>query len=112
MEVTGCAGCHAGDSSAPSSGSSEPISASAWPVATGTQDVVFALSAAHELRKAEERAAFFREVKRVIGGYGKIIVIEQLRDLANWACFGVTALHFLSRRTWMKSFAEANLAIV
>jgi hypothetical protein len=96
----------------PPSGLSEPISASAWPVATGTQDVVFALSAAHELRRAEERAAFFREAKRVIGARSKIIVIEQLRDLANYACFGVAALHFLSRRTWMESFAQANLAVV
>jgi Methyltransferase domain len=95
----------------PPSASSEQISASAWPVVTGSQDVVFALSAAHELRKAEERAAFFREARRVLGAKGRVIVIEQLRDLANFACFGLAAFHFLSRRTWRKSFSQANLTI-
>jgi hypothetical protein len=93
------------------SASSERISANAWPVATGSQDVVFALSAAHELRQPEERADFFREAKRVLGVKGKVIVIEQLRDFANFSCFGLAAFHFLSRRTWLKSFSRANLTI-
>jgi hypothetical protein len=96
---------------APPSASSEPISATSWPVVTGSQDVVFALSAVHELRKAEERAAFFREAKRVLGVNGRVIVIEQLRDFANFACFGLAALHFLSRRTWLNSFSQANLTV-
>jgi hypothetical protein len=95
----------------PPSAFSERISSNSWPVDTGSQDVVFALSAAHELRKPEERAAFFREAKRVLGVKGKVIVIEQLRDFANFACFGLAAFHFLSRRTWLKSFSQANLMI-
>jgi len=95
----------------PPSTSSEQISAASWPVPTSSQDVVFALSAAHELRRADERAAFLREAKRVLGVEGKVIVVEQLRDLANFACFGLAAFHFLSHRTWLRSFAQANLAI-
>jgi hypothetical protein len=95
----------------PPSAPEERIPAESWPVDTASQDVVFALSAAHELRKAEERAAFFREARRVIGSRGRVIVIEQLRDLVNFACFGVAALHFLSRRTWLQSFAAANLTV-
>jgi hypothetical protein len=91
--------------------SSEQISASSWPVPTASQDVVFALSAAHELRRAKERAAFFREAKRVLKAEGRVIVIEQLRDLANFACFGLAAFHFLSRRTWLESFTQAGLAV-
>jgi len=94
----------------PSSVSEERIASGAWPVATASQDVVFALSAAHELRKVEERVAFCEEAKRVLKEGGKVIVIEQLRDLANFACFGVAAFHFLSRRTWLASFASAGLA--
>jgi hypothetical protein len=89
----------------------EQIVADAWPVATASQGVVFALSAAHELRKVEERVAFFSEAKRVLKEGGKVIVIEQLRDLANFTCFGVAAFHFLSRRTWLESFASAGLVL-
>jgi hypothetical protein len=95
----------------PPSAPEERIAAESWPVETASQDVVFALSAAHELRKADERIAFFCEAKRVLKSGGKLIVIEQLRDLFNFACFGVAAFHFLGRRTWLQSFAGANLTV-
>jgi hypothetical protein len=90
----------------------ERVAAGAWPVEAGSQDVVFALSAAHELRRLEDRVAFFREARRVLRRTGKIIVIEQLRDFFNFACFGVAAFHFLSRRIWLQSFARADLKVV
>lgn len=89
----------------------EQTAAECWPVDSASQDVVFALSAAHELRKEEERIGFFREARRVLKSGGKVIVIEQLRDVFNFACFGVAAFHFLSRRTWLRSFAGAELAL-
>jgi hypothetical protein len=89
----------------------ERIHAGAWTVEPASQDVVFALSAAHELRKAEERVAFFGEARRVLKSGGKVIVVEQLRDIFNFACFGIAAFHFLSRRTWLQSFAGANLKV-
>jgi SAM-dependent methyltransferase len=95
----------------PSTQAEEPIAPDHWPVESASQDVVFALSAAHELRKPEERAAFFREARRVLKNGGKVIVIEQMRDLANFACFGIAAFHFLSRATWLRSFASANLTV-
>jgi hypothetical protein len=95
----------------PSAATEERTAAEAWPVATGSQDVVFALSAAHELRRADERIAFLREARRVLRKGGKVIVMEQLRDVFNFACFGVAAFHFLSRRTWIQSFAGANLKV-
>jgi hypothetical protein len=95
----------------PPSALDERIAADAWPVPADSQDVVFALSAAHELRKPDERIALFREAARVLKRGGRVIVIEQLRDLCNFACFGVAAFHFLSRRTWLRSFAGANLTV-
>ena len=89
----------------------DTIAADAWPVDSASQDVVLVLSAAHELRKHAERVAFFREAKRVLRPDGRIIVIEQLRGWANFACFGLAAFHFLSRRTWRKAFDAAHLAI-
>jgi len=90
----------------------ERIAANAWPVDNASQDVVFALSAAHELRRPEERVAFFREARRVLRTGGRVIVIEQLRNVVNFACFGVAAFHFLSRRTWLQAFDAAGLAVV
>lgn len=95
----------------PPTGPQEQAAYDAWPLGTDTQDVVFALSAAHELRKDDERAAFFGEAKRVLNPDGRIIVIEQLRDPFNFACFGVAAFHFLSRRTWLRSFDAAKLIV-
>jgi hypothetical protein len=95
----------------PGSDTDEKTSADAWPVATASQDAVFALSAAHELRRPEERTAFFREARRVLRPQGRIVVIEQLRDWLNFACFGIAAFHFLGRRTWLRSFRSAGLTI-
>jgi SAM-dependent methyltransferase len=89
----------------------ERIRADSWPVASASQDVVFALSAAHELRQPRERAAFFREAGRALKPGGRVVVIEQLRNAINFACFGVAAFHFLSRRTWLASFAAAGLTV-
>jgi len=95
----------------PPAADEERIRADSWPAQSASQDVVFALSAAHELRNPDERAAFFREAGRVLKQGGRVIVIEQLRNAINFACFGVAAFHFLSRRTWLKSFASAGLAV-
>ena len=62
-------------------------------------------------RSEGERTAFFLEAKRVLCRDGTLIVIEQLRDVFNFACFGVAAFHFLSRRTWLRSFAAAKLIV-
>ena len=82
-----------------------------WPVAADSQNVVFALSAAHELRKEHQRTAFFLEAKRVLNQDGTLIVIEQLRDVFNFVCFGAAAFHFLSRKTWLRSFDAAKLVV-
>lgn len=96
--------------SPPSSGD-ETISTDAWPVASATQDVVFALNAAHELRESGQRERFFREAKRVLRPGGRVVVIEQLRNAINFAAFGVAAFHFLSRWTWLSSFRAARLTV-
>ena len=94
------------------SASQEAIPFDSWPVPDRSQDAVFALSAVHELRAAEQRTALFAEAKRVLTPNGRIVVIEQLRDAANFACFGFAAFHFLSRNTWLRSFRSADLTVV
>jgi SAM-dependent methyltransferase len=89
----------------------EQIVFDSWPVDTASQDAVFILNAAHELRDPDQRAAFFREARRVLRPGGRIVVIEQVRNAANFACFGPAAFHFLSRRTWVRTFAAAGLTV-
>ncbi len=89
----------------------ENISSGGWPMETASQDGVFALSAAHEIRDDAKRAQFFKEAKRVLKDGGRVVVIEQLRDATNFLSFGLAAFHFLSRRTWLRSFAEGGLIV-
>jgi hypothetical protein len=95
----------------PPTGPQEHTALDAWPVDTGSQDAVMALSAAHEIRDAGRRVRFFREAKRVVRSGGRVVVIEQLRDLPNFLCFGAAAFHFLSRRTWLRSFRDSGLTL-
>jgi SAM-dependent methyltransferase len=95
----------------PPTGPQEHTALDAWPVETASQDAVMALSAAHEIRNDARRIAFFREAKRVLRPGGRIVVIEQLRDLPNFLCFGAAAFHFLSRRTWLCSFRDSGLCL-
>jgi hypothetical protein len=95
----------------PPTAAEERIAPDAWPVTSASQDAVFILNAAHELRTPGERIAFFREAQRVLRPEGRIIVVEQPRDLLNFACFGVAAFHFFGRRTWLEAFAAANLTV-
>lgn len=85
-----------------------PIASDAWPLPDHSQDVVFAISAAHEIRNHDERAAFFGEAHRVLRPNGRLVVIEQLRDWRNLLVFGGAVFHFLSRPTWLRSFQAAG----
>ena len=73
--------------------------------------VVFLLFAAHEIRNDNERAAFFRELARILQPGGKIIMAEHLRDIPNFTIWNLGAFHFLSRATWLRTFDEAGLSI-
>jgi SAM-dependent methyltransferase len=95
----------------PPSGPQEHTSLDHWPVETSSQDAVMALSAAHEIRDDARRVSFFREAKRVLRPGGRVVVIEQLRDLPNFLCFGAAAFHFLSRNTWLRSFRDSGLIL-
>jgi len=75
-------------------------------------DTVFLLFAAHELRRAESREAFMREVCRVLSPLGTVLLVEHVRDLANFAAFGPGFLHFLPTGEWRRLAKIAGLDVV
>jgi SAM-dependent methyltransferase len=72
---------------------------------------VFILFAAHELRQPATRRTFFNEVRRVLAPGGRAILVEHLRDAANFAAYGPGFLHFHSKQTWHADLTAAELKI-
>lgn len=86
-----------------------PARFDAWPLADSSVDVVFGMLAIHELRSDGERVAWFAEARRSLGEGGKVVVVEHLRDLANFVAFGPGFMHFHSAATWRKSWESGGL---
>ena len=81
------------------------------PLSSGTLDLGVLVFAAHEIRDDNQRAILFRELSRVLVPAGRLIVVEHLRDVWNFLAYGPGAFHFLSRRTWRRSFADGGIEI-
>lgn len=86
------------------------ISSGAIPLADHSADVVFLLSAAHEIRSDEQKVLFLKECHRICKPSGKLIMVEHLRDLPNFLAFSVGFTHFFSRSTWKKTFERAGFS--
>jgi hypothetical protein len=82
-----------------------------WPVGDASADVVFGLLAIHELRSDSERGAWFAEARRCLHADGTVILVEHLRDMANFIAFGPGFLHFHSRRTWERAWEGAGFRL-
>jgi len=81
------------------------------PLADGSIDLALVVFAAYELRNEVARADFFRELARIIGPGGRALVVEHLRDGWNMLAYGPGAWHFLGRRIWLLTFAQAGLRV-
>ena len=83
-----------------------------WPVESGSADLVLALLAVHEFREAIQRIAWFTEARRSLKPGGRIIIVEHLRNAANFIAFGPGFLHFHSRSDWHRCWEAAGLHAV
>lgn len=81
------------------------------PLADSSQDGVFIICAAHEIRRRRSREQFFKELRRVLKANGSVILVEHLRDTWNFLAFGPGAFHFFGRREWLDLAEEGGLSL-
>ena len=88
----------------------QSIQSDSIPLKNNSVDIVFLVSAAHEIRSQEEKVRFLKECHRVCKPAGKVIMVEHLRDLPNFLAFSVGFTHFFSRSTWKSAFERAGFS--
>ena len=71
-------------------------------------DLVFLLSAVHEIRSNDEKIQFLKECHRVCKPEGKVIMVEHLRDFQNFLAFSVGFTHFFSKKIWKNAFKNSG----
>jgi SAM-dependent methyltransferase len=86
----------------------QQIASNSIPLEDRTVDIVFLLSAAHEIRSHEEKVRFLRECHRLCRPDGRVIMVEHLRDFPNFLAFTVGFTHFFSRTAWKNAFERAG----
>ena len=89
-----------------------PAPFSEWPAPDSSLDAVFGALAIHELRTHSERAAWFTEARRCLATGGRVVLVEHVRDFANFAAFGPGFIHFHSAATWCRAWESARLRLV
>ncbi|MCB9653093.1 MAG: class I SAM-dependent methyltransferase [Deltaproteobacteria bacterium] len=81
------------------------------PPENGTCDVAIVAFTAHEISPAGARAVFFAEVHRLLRPGGRMILVEHVRDLANFIAYGPGFTHFLPRSEWMRLADKIGFAV-
>jgi hypothetical protein len=83
----------------------------ALPFAAGSIDAAFVIFSAHELRRHNQRVAFFTEIAQFLAPGGNIFLVEHTRDLWNFLAFGPGAFHFFSDQAWQRAALNAALTV-
>jgi hypothetical protein len=50
-------------------------------------------------------------VARILKPDGQIIIVEHLRDRANFLAYNIGFFHFHSRSIWLRAFSSAGLSL-
>jgi len=90
---------------------STPSKPTALALDDGSCDAIVVAFSAHEIRDARARERFFDEIRRCLRPGARVLVVEHLRDLANFLAFGPGFLHFLPRREWRRLAAHARFVV-
>ena len=88
----------------------QQIRSNSIPLDDKTADIVFLLSAVHEIRSQDEKVQFLKECHRICKPGGKVIMVEHLRDFPNFLAFSVGFTHFFSRSVWKNAFEHAGFS--
>ena len=86
----------------------QSIASNSIPLNDRSVDLVFLLSAVHEIRSHNEKILFLKECHRICKPGGKVIMVEHLRDFPNFVAFSVGFTHFFSKSIWKKAFDSAG----
>ena len=86
----------------------QQIESCSIPLNDSSVDTIFLLSAAHEIRKDDEKIEFLKECRRVCKPNGAVIMVEHLRDLPNFMAFTIGFTHFFSKTTWRNAYEKAG----
>ena len=88
-----------------------PSRATALALADSSCDLIAVVFTAHEIRDASNREAFFIEVCRSLRAGGRMLLVEHLRDGANFCAFGPGFVHFQPRAEWLRLAGVAGLRV-
>jgi ubiquinone/menaquinone biosynthesis C-methylase UbiE len=88
----------------------QQIASHSIPIEDKTIDIIFLLSAVHEIRSHDEKIQFLKECYRICKPGGSVIMVEHLRDFPNFLAFSVGFTHFFSRATWKNAFERAGFS--
>ena len=86
------------------------ITSNTIPLKDNSVDIIFLLSAVHEIRTEQEKVLFLKECHRLCKPTSKVIMVEHLRDFPNFLAFSVGFTHFFSKKTWRKAFEKAGFS--
>jgi SAM-dependent methyltransferase len=88
-----------------------PAAVEALPLADRTCDALVVPFTAHEIRDRAARERFFAETARALVPGGRLVVVEHVRDLANFLAFGPGNWHFQPRGEFLRVATLAGLRL-